>query len=81
MLVHLRFTNRTDSDEGPPRVVEMQINREAVPSVMDWYGAFYAGDDYDVRLNGKKLRMGINGELELPTIDAAPVRLAIGKKE
>lgn len=81
MMVQLRFTNRTAGEEGPPDVVEMQINREAVPHVMDWYGAFYAGDDYDVRLNGKKLRMGINGELELPTIDAAPVRLAIGKKE
>ena len=57
----------------------MQINREAVSHVLVWYGAFYAGDDYDVRLNGKKLRLGINGELEVPTIDAKPSRLALPK--
>jgi hypothetical protein len=79
MLVKLKFTNRTAGDDGPAEIVEMQINREAVSHVLVWYGAFYAGDDYDVRLNGKKLRLGINGELEVPTIDAKPSRLALPK--
>lgn len=78
MLVTLKFTNRTAVDEDrPPEVVEMKISRDAVPHVMDWYGAFFAGDDYDVRLNGRKLRLGINGELELPTLDATPARKRI----
>jgi len=75
-IVTLRFTNRFLS---PPDVVEMQISREAVAHVMDWYGAFFAGDDYDVRLNGRKLRLGINGEYEPPTLDAKASRKAISK--
>ena len=75
-IVTLRFTNRFQS---PPDVVEMQISREAVAHVMDWYGAFFAGDDYDVRLNGRKLTLGINGEYEMQTIDVTPSRMAISK--
>ncbi len=62
-IVTLKFTNRFQVYEGGPLdVVQMKISREAVPDVMQWYGAFFAGDDYDVRLNGKKLKLGINGE-------------------
>jgi hypothetical protein len=61
-IVTLRFTNIDAGSNGVPDVVTMRIDRGSVPHVMDWYGAFYAGDDYDVRLNGRKLKMGINGE-------------------
>jgi hypothetical protein len=36
---------------------------------MAWYGAFYAGDDYEVRLDGLKIKIDANG---LP-IDLADV--------
>lgn len=81
MLVKLKFENRTAGDSGPPEVIEMQINREAVSHIMDWYGAYYAGDDYDVRLNGTKLQLGINGEYEMPTIEAVPARPRLELKE
>lgn len=76
MIVTLRFENRTAEDDGPA-VVEMKINREAVRHVMDWYGAFFAGDDYTVRINGKRQRLGINGELEHDTIDGSVARKAL----
>jgi len=68
VIVTLRFENRDAVDDGA-LVTEMKISRNAVRDVMDWYGAFYAGDDYDVRINGRKQRLGINGELEPDTID------------
>jgi hypothetical protein len=79
-LVTLKFTNRWPVDQGGPvDVVQMEISREAVPHVMEWYGAFFAGDDYDVHMNGRKLRIGINGEFEMPTLEAKPRRFAISK--
>ena len=63
-MVTLQITNRSAVDGGrPPLVVEMTINRNATCDVLDWYGAYAAGDDYDVRINGRMARLGINGEL------------------
>lgn len=56
MLVTLTFINRTAGENGATEVVKMQISRDAVEIVMDWYGAFCAGDDYDVLVNGRKVR-------------------------
>lgn len=82
MLVTLRFENRDAVDDGlPAQIIEMRVSRAAVPHIMDWYGAFCAGDDYDVHINGRKQEMGINGELEPVVIDAeaAPASLKIGQ--
>lgn len=68
MIVTLKFVNR----DASPEVQEMRVERDAVQRIMDWYGAFYAGDDYDVYVNGRRQNLGINGELEPVTIDAAP---------
>ncbi len=62
--VLLSFDNRTAPDRHA-----FHISRDGVPLVMDWYGAFYAGDDYSVFINGVKQVRGINGELEGVTID------------
>jgi hypothetical protein len=47
MIITLKFENRTAED-----CIEMQVDRYAAGHIMDWYGAFYAGDDYDVFING-----------------------------
>ena len=65
IIVKLKFFNR-DAD---PHVEEMCVERSAVSRIMDWYGAFYAGDDYDVYINNRIQELGINGELEPMTID------------
>jgi hypothetical protein len=69
MTVRLKFENRDACEDGPAHVIEMRVNREAVTHIMDWYGAFFAGDDYDVFINGQAQEMGINGEYQPVVID------------
>lgn len=64
MIVNLRFENRTAEE-----TISLRVDRKAVPKIMDWYGAYYAGDDYDVKVNGRIQELGINGEMEPVTID------------
>ena len=42
--------------------VSIDVHRDSVPHVMNWYGAYYAGDRYTVSFNGRNVPMGINGE-------------------
>ncbi len=65
MIVTIKFDNRTAENS-----ISFRIERSACAAIMNWYGAYYAGDDYDVRINGRKQILGINGELEPMTIDA-----------
>lgn len=60
----LTLVNRTTGNSH-----RLRVTIDGVPDVVEWYGAFYAGDDYDVYLNGRKLRLGTNGEKEGDTID------------
>ena len=63
----LRFVNRTAESEH-----EIHLhNKSDCEPIMDWYGGFHAGDDYDVYISGKKVATGINGELVRPTIDGS----------
>lgn len=64
MIVTLTFENRTAEN-----TIDLRVARAAVPKIMEWYGAYYAGDDYTVTVNGKIQPMGINGEHEPETID------------
>jgi len=65
MIVTLKFVNA----DARPQTQEMRVERDAVERIMDWYGAYCAGDDYAVYINGRLQRLGINGELEPVTID------------
>lgn len=65
MIVTLKFVNH----DASPTVQEMRVDRDAVERIMDWYGAYYAGDDYEVYVNGRRQSLGINGELEPVTIE------------
>ena len=65
MIVKLKFVNR----DATPRIEEMRVEQSAVSRIMDWYGAYYAGDDYDVYINNRLQNLGINGELEPVTIE------------
>ena len=66
MLVELRFDNPESELHSPT----MSVERNACPAIMEWYGAYCAGDDYRVFINGEQARLGINGEIEGVTIDA-----------
>ena len=66
--VILRFEN----PETMPTAIELgPLPHRDVPSIMDWYGAYYAGDDYQVFINGTQIPIGINGEYQFPQIDGS----------
>lgn len=65
--VELRFCNQEVKGD-----VVLHCTKDSVPHILDWYGAFYAGDDYAVFINGRAQPLGINGELEPLVIDATP---------
>jgi hypothetical protein len=63
-IVTLKFDNR----DATPHVVEMRVDRAAVKDIMAWYGAYFAGDDYAVFINGHPQGKDQNGEFEPVTI-------------
>lgn len=69
MIVKLRFVNRDACCGDEDDIIELSVDRKAVSHIMAWYGAYYAGDDYDVLINGREIGKDQNGEFEPPTID------------
>ncbi len=59
MTVTLIFTNKDAHD----RVITMLVNAKAVANIVMWYGAFYAGDDYTVTIDGVLQKLDHNGEI------------------
>ena len=48
--------------DAKPRSVVLQVAPDAVPHIMAWYGAYFAGDRYKVTVDGRNVRMDQNGE-------------------
>lgn len=59
MIVELKFVNV----DASPKTTALMVDEEAIAPIMDWYGAFYAGDRYAVYRDGERLNKGLNGEL------------------
>lgn len=71
-IITLRFENRdADIDD-----IKLRVDRAAVPVIMAWYGAYYAGDDYDVFVNGRPVDKDRNGEFQHTTIDGCSTAVA-----
>lgn len=56
----LEFVNRTAETAHKISLAYGSIN-----DVMAWYGAYFAGDDYTVTVNGTPVEMDQNGERDL----------------
>lgn len=69
-LVELKFTN----SDARPKVETVHVSAASVAPIMDWYGAFYAGDRYRVTVDGKHVAKDRNGAV-LPS----PTKTAGGK--
>lgn len=41
----------------------MRVERAAAAAITRWYGAYNAGDDYDVLIDGEIVEKDINGEI------------------
>lgn len=48
------------------KVKNLHIAPEMVPDVVMWYNAFYAGDNYTVKIDGVKQKVDENGYLVVP---------------
>jgi hypothetical protein len=70
MIVKLTFVNRTAACDGEVAdYTYLEVSRASVKHIMAWYGGYYAGDDYDVLINGRAISKDKNGEFEPLTID------------
>lgn len=58
-MIELKFTN----SDATPKVSVVHCDEKSIQLVMQWYGAFYAGDRYSVHADGVKLEKDVNGEL------------------
>lgn len=47
--------------DATPKSVVIRCDAASVTPIMQWYGAFHAGDRYTVTLNGRNVPMDING--------------------
>lgn len=64
-MVELRFFNYA----ATPKEVKFSIGRDGIEPVMAWYGSYFAGDRYNVFVDGKRVEKDRNGELVSPVID------------
>jgi len=53
----LRFYNL----DATPKLNDIECSWESVPYIMEWYGAFFAGDRYSVSYNSDILIKDVNG--------------------
>lgn len=66
MTNYLKFVNQ----DAVPKEAEIALHsKDGVEEIMAWYGSYYAGDDYEVFLDGDKLDIDPNGELEPVVIE------------
>lgn len=61
-MVILQFVN----SDARPKIATVECSKESIPQIMQWYGAFFAGDRYYVTADGAKLKKDQNGELIEP---------------
>lgn len=55
----LKFINA----DATPRECVLHVSATSIAPVMDWYGSFYAGDQYRVFVDGKRVKVDQNGGL------------------
>ncbi len=55
--------------DATPREAKFLISRDGIDLVRAWYGAYYAGDRYNVFVNGKRVEKDQNGERVSPMIE------------
>lgn len=72
-IVELLFCNKDAVDT----TTSIFCCTKSVPHILAWYGAYWAGDDYTVTMDGKPLRLDLNGELETEVLNVSPTVLRL----
>jgi hypothetical protein len=61
MKKHVVITNVHDAP-NPPMISEFTLMSDVgLASILEWYGAFCAGDPYTVTVNGVNVNLDMNG--------------------
>ncbi len=47
--------------DATPKTERIECSLDSVPLIMSWYNSHFCGDRYTVALNGRNVRMDING--------------------
>ena len=55
----LRFLN----EDATPKEVVLDVSKSAVAPIMEWYGAYFAGDTYRVFVDDTEVAKDQNGQL------------------
>lgn len=50
------------NEQARPKTQRVKCDAASVPLIMAWYGAYFAGDDYTVYLDGLRVKTNHNGE-------------------
>ena len=58
--VELKFTN----SDAKPKTVVINCDKGSCGNIAAWYGAYFAGDRYSIKLNGELIKKDLNGCLE-----------------
>lgn len=63
-VVELKFFNY----DATPNETKIYVQNESIKPILAWYGAYYAGDRYNVFKDGKRVEIDHNGEIPEKTI-------------
>lgn len=59
MTTYLKFVNK----DATPKECEIALHSaDGAAEIMSWYGAYFAGDRYQVFVDGEKIKIDQNGE-------------------
>lgn len=61
MIVQLQFDNKTAAK--PDQQTKILCDVDSVPKIVQWYGGFYFGDDYEASVDDIHLALDRNGEM------------------
>jgi len=77
MEKHVVITNHHD-EPNEPMVSEFTLTSEkGLTDILEWYGAFCAGDPYVVTVNGVEIDLDMNGCVAPTILDLMPNLLKI----
>lgn len=58
-LIRMVFKNR----DATPKTVSIICQASNQHDIAAWYGSFFAGDNYDLKIDGKRVRLDQNGQI------------------
>lgn len=61
-IVKMVFKNK----DATPNKTVINCDEESCPKIASWYGCYYSGDNYTIKINGIKVKKDQNGDFIHP---------------